>query len=157
MTTLKKNIQIFSTYSSVPMFITTFLYLSKVFRDKRLSVSGNVKNINFETIIIIIPFLYGIAGIANYNVTRKNKNYSLIVGAVFGLMLSVFGRFIFHLPIKLFNFTSDNEYMVHIFAIIFYALLFRFVITPFADYLLSDDTNDIKDDIIKSSTSIDDL
>ena len=49
---------------------------------------------------------------------------------IFGILLSIIGRFGLDLPIKLFNFTKKTSYKVHIYAIILYAIIFRFIITP---------------------------
>lgn len=85
----------------------------------------------YNDIIIIIPILYGIMGIINYIVTSKlGINWSFIVGAIFGLLLSLVGRFVLDLPRLIFNFKKDNEYLVHIYAIMLYGCIFRFIITP---------------------------
>ena len=89
------------------------------------------RNVPYGTFVVFLPILYGIFGLVNHFVIRNiGIEYSLVVGGLFGLMLSIVGRFIFNLPSILFNFTTDTEYMVHIYAIILYALILRYVITP---------------------------
>lgn len=94
------------------------------------------KNYNMDTIFIVVPILYGIFSIINYFVIKININYSIIIGILFGLLLSIIGRFIYKLPIKIFNFNKNNEYKVHIYAIIMYGLIFRLIITNITKYLL---------------------
>ena len=55
---------------------------------------------------------------------------------IFGLLLSIIGRFSLNLPIKLFNFTKNTAYQVHIYAIILYAIIFRGIITPLINYFI---------------------
>jgi hypothetical protein len=80
---------------------------------------------------IMIPLLFGIFNEINTIVIKKynNINYSLIVGAIFGLLLSSIGRFYLNLPKLLFGF-KQNEHNVHIIAVILYALIFRLIATP---------------------------
>lgn len=82
-----------------------------------LKVKGNCSDIQIELFpIIIIPLMYGLAGIINYIIIKKyGINYSLVTGMLFGLILSSIGRFALDLPIKLFNFTVQNDYLVHIY------------------------------------------
>ena len=94
-------------------------------------------DIPYELFPIFLPLLYGIFGLINYYIVSKyGNNYSLIVGMVFGMLLSIIGRFGLDLPIKLFNFTKNTSYQVHIYAIIIYAIIFRWIITPFITYII---------------------
>ena len=93
--------------------------------------------IPYELFPIFIPLLYGIFGLINYYIiSNYNNNYSFIVGMIFGILLSIIGRFGLDLPIKLFNFTKKTSYKVHIYAIIMYAIIFRFIITPLINYII---------------------
>jgi hypothetical protein len=130
---MSKNLtKVFLISSSLPMFLATMVYLGNAYRNK-----NRPGEIPYEIIAIAVPLLYGIFGTINYYViSNYDRNYSLIVGAIFGLILSLFGRFVLDLPIKIFNFNKGNEYLVHVYAIVFYALLYRFLITPLAEYTI---------------------
>jgi hypothetical protein len=94
-------------------------------------------NIHYELFPIFIPLLYGIFGLINYYIIRNyGNNYSIVVGVLFGILLSSIGRFGLDLPIKLFNFTKNTSYKVHIYAIILYAIIFRLIITPLVNYIM---------------------
>lgn len=91
----------------------------------------------FELFLLFIPLLYGIVGIINYNVTQYlGIKYSFIVGGLFGLFLSLVGRFGLNLPKLIFNFTKKTEWKVHIYAMVLYACIFQFIITPLTIYIL---------------------
>jgi hypothetical protein len=84
-----------------------------------------------------IPFTYGIVGLINlFVITSFGSNYSIFVGMLFGLALSTIGRFKLNLPTKLFNFTKQTEYQVHIYAMVLYAAIFHFIITPSTEYII---------------------
>ncbi len=75
--------------------------------------------------------MYGIFGVLNYIIIQKyGTHYSILVGGLLGLILSIIGRFYLHLPIKIFGFSPNTEYMVHFYAILIYAFIFYFSITP---------------------------
>jgi hypothetical protein len=93
--------------------------------------------IPYELFPIVIPLLYGIFGVINYYIiSNYGNNYSIIVGMVFGIMLSIIGRFGLDLPVKLFNFTTNTSYKVHIYAIIIYAIIFRLLVTSLTNYII---------------------
>ena len=120
------NIKTFLITSSLPVFGITLLYLAKAFKQ-----SNRPSDIPYELFAIFIPLLYGIFGVINHYIINKyGINYSIIVGILFGLLLSSIGRFQLGLPIKIFGFTEENDYLVHIYAAIIYALVFRFIVTP---------------------------
>ena len=58
------------------------------------------------------------------------------MGICFGITLSSIGRFIFNLPIRLFDFKKENEYMVHIYASLLYAFVFFFIIQNLNYYFI---------------------
>jgi hypothetical protein len=118
---MEKNIHSFIIGSSVPVFIITYTYLIYSY------ISNNKpKSIPITKILFMIPIIYGLAGIINYHYIK----YSYIVGALFGLILSIFGRYIYNLPVLIFNLKKNNEYKVHIIAIILYSLIFQFILSP---------------------------
>jgi len=58
----------------------------------------------------------------------KNDSSAIIMGIVYGLTLSSIGRFGMDLPTRLFHFTKENEYMVHVYASILYSFIFYFIV-----------------------------
>jgi hypothetical protein len=85
------------------------------------------KEVDMILLGTILPILYGLVGIMNYRVPAK---YSFLVGAAFGLFLSIIGRFALNLPTLIFGFTQQTEYKVHLHAAILYAAIFQFIVTP---------------------------
>mgnify|MGYP003969578877 FL=1 len=127
---LKKTINIFLISSFIS--IITLGYIGIAYNKK-----NRPSNIPYELFPIFIPLLYGIFGVINYYIISKyGNNYSIIVGMVFGILLSIIGRFGLDLPIKLFNFTKKTSYKVHIYAIIMYAIIFRSLVTPLTNYIM---------------------
>ena len=98
---------------------------------------GRPNNIPYELFPIFIPFIYGLFGILNYiAISQYGDNMSLVVGGIFGILLSFIGRFYLDLPQKMFNFTSNNEHMVHLYAFFLYAIVFRGIMTPILNYVI---------------------
>jgi len=113
--------------------LITLGYLGVAFFNK-----GRPNSVNYELMVLIIPLVYWLLGIVNYRVINEyGNNSSLLVGALVGLCFSLIGRFILNLPITLFNLTKNNEYRVHIIAMIIYGLIFRFIVTPLTTYLIN--------------------
>lgn len=114
------------------MSIITLTYIGIAFRR-----SGRPSSIPYELFPIFIPILYGLFGLLNYYIiTKYGNNYSILVGAIFGLFLSIIGRFVLNLPIKIFGYTKNTAYKVHIYAIIIYSLIFRFILSSlFIDFI----------------------
>ena len=126
----KKNLNIFlnSSFFSV----ITIAYLGYAFYNK-----GRPQDVSFELFVIFIPLVYGIVGVINNYITEMyGDNYSLLVGGLLGILLSTIGRFVLNLPTKIFDFNKSTEYQVHLYAMILYALIFRFIITPVNNYLI---------------------
>lgn len=121
-------LKIFIISSSFLVFLITFLYLGISYK-----INGRPNNIPYEMIVIIVPLLFGIFGIINYYIIKKynDKNYSIIVGLIFGLLLSLIGRFYLKLPSKLFKLKNEN--IVHIIAMIIYGFIFRVILSPIYD------------------------
>tara|TARA_B110000285_G_scaffold33300_2_gene34876 strand:+ start:674 stop:1072 length:399 start_codon:yes stop_codon:yes gene_type:complete len=128
---LKTNLNVF--------FISSFISIITL---GYIGIAYNKKNrpstIPYELFPIFIPLLYGIFGVINYHIiSNYGNNYSIIVGMIFGILLSIIGRFGLDLPIKLFNFTKTTAYQAHIYAIIMYAIIFRLFVTPLITYIIS--------------------
>lgn len=129
---MRKELNIFLISSSLPIFIITMIYIGIAFKK-----SGRPSHIPYELFPIFIPILYGIFGLVNYFVVKKyNANYSILIGMIFGLLLSIIGRFQLNLPKYIFGMNSSNEYLVHIFSIITYAIIFRIIMTPLQQYVV---------------------
>ena len=126
----KKNLGIFLISSFIS--IITLVYTGIAYNN-----NNRPSTIPYELFPIFLPLLYGIFGLINYYIISKyGNNYSLFVGMVFGILLSIIGRFGLDLPIKLFNFTKKTSYKVHIYAIIMYAIIFRSLVTPLINYII---------------------
>jgi hypothetical protein len=126
----KKQLNIFVI--ALAASVITLSYLSAAYVKKKCQ-----PELHFELFFIFVPLIYGIFGLVNYYIVQKfGTYYSLLVGAIFGLLLSIIGRFVLNLPELLFNFTPKNEYMVHIIAALLYAVIFQFLITPVTLYLV---------------------
>ena len=127
---LKTNLNVF--------FISSFISIITL---GYIGIAYNKKNrpstIPYELFPIFIPLLYGIFGVINYHIiSNYGNNYSIIVGMIFGILLSTIGRFVLDLPTNLFNFTKNTSYKVHIYAMIMYAVIFRLLVTPLTSYIL---------------------
>lgn len=107
--------------SSLPSISVTMLYIGYYFRK-----NGGPSDIHFEKFALFIPFFYGIFAV----IEQKYIKNPLISGALLGLSLSLMGRFILGLPQRMFGFTTENEYQVHIIAMILYAGIFKFIVKP---------------------------
>ena len=128
--TLKNSVNIFIISGFVSLITIGYVGFAHVKNQCPLDVP-------YELFPIVIPLLYGIFGLLNYYITTNyGNNYSVIVGIVFGLLLSSIGRFGMDLPVKLFDFTKETAYKVHIYAIILYALIFRVILTPLVNYII---------------------
>ena len=123
MSDYKKLLLAFVIGSSLPSVLISNLYIG---------LSNQRKDIvkRYEFFPLGIALLFGIYNIINYLLYKKLKNDSsaIIIGILFGLTLSLIGRFIFDLPTRLFNFTKSNEYIVHMYASILYSFVFFFII-----------------------------
>jgi hypothetical protein len=127
---IKKSVNIFIISSFVSLI--TIGYVGQAYTNR-----GCPANVPYELFPIFIPLLYGIFGLVNYYVTEKfGSKYSFLVGMLFGLLLSFIGRFGLNLPELIFDFTKKTEYKVHIYAMVLYAGIFQFLITPLTDYII---------------------
>lgn len=130
MMNLKKYITVFFISSFIS--IITLGYIEIAYNKK-----NRPSSVPYELFPIFIPLLYGIFGVINYYIiSNYGNNYSIVVGIVFGILLSIIGRFGLDLPTRLFNFTKNTSYKVHIYAIIIYAIIFRSLITPLTNHII---------------------
>ena len=127
----KTELNVFLITSIISLI--TLGYLGIAFLNK-----GRPSSVKYELMVLVIPILYGILGVINYKIINKyGNNSSIILGIFVGLCFSLIGRFILNLPVILFDLTKNNEYRVHIIAMIMYGLIFRFIITPLTNYLIN--------------------
>jgi len=127
---IKNNINVFIISGFVSLI--TLWYVGFAYVAKKCPL-----NVHFELFPIFIPLLYGIFGLLNYYIIQNyGNNYSIGVGMVFGILLSIIGRFGLDLPVKLFNLTTNTSYKVHIYALIMYAVIFRMIITPLVNFIV---------------------
>jgi hypothetical protein len=95
------------------------------------------QRIPYKLFPIFIPILYGIFGIINYYIIMNyGIKFSFIIGMLLGLTLSIIGRFGLNLPLLIFDFTKQTENNVHIIAMVLYAVIFQFIITPLTTYIV---------------------
>lgn len=98
-----------------------------------LTFFGN-KNIKFYLYPIIVPILYGLFNVLNVFLQSQfpDVNEWLVaagVGALFGFLLSVVGRFGFDFPRRVFGFKTQREQAsVHWMAPIFYGVVFAVIV-----------------------------
>ena len=105
---------------------------SVLFSNLYIGMANTKKDIikRYEFFPLGIALLFGLYNIINYMLYKRlnNDSSAIIMGIVYGLTLSGIGRFIFDLPTRLFHFTKENEYMVHIYASVLYSVVFFFII-----------------------------
>ncbi len=111
-------VKAFIAGSSIAATFITVFYVGGAFRR-----AGRPKNIPFEQFVLLIPVLYGLANV--FNVLMGNTVASAaIAGALLGTVLSFGGRFGFDLPVRLFGFTKQTEWRVHLLAVALYVGIF---------------------------------
>lgn len=123
MVNYKKILLAFVIGSSLPSVLISNLYIG---------IANSKKNIvkRYEFFPLGIALLFGFYNILNYLLYKQiHSDLSAIVsGILFGITLSSIGRFGMDLPYRLFDFTRNNEYMVHVYASILYVGVFYFII-----------------------------
>lgn len=125
---------IISFFVSSFVSLLTIFYLGYYYRKSSSIKSG----IDIEYFPIGISITYGLFGMINYRMIQMyGINISYVIGGIMGLLLSIIGRFIYKLPVKIFGFTNKNDYSVHFIAVVMYALIFRYIITPLTIYVLN--------------------
>lgn len=128
----KNNIHAFFLSSSLPASMITLAYLAYGYaKEKRPN------DVPYELFGLLVPLIFGIFGVLNYNATKFGSYNSLIVGALFGLIISLIGRYVFNIPLKLFGLKDNKQRIVHLYAPILYSLIFYIIISPMQDLLIS--------------------
>lgn len=127
----KNNIHAFLLASSFPGVFITLSYLGYNY-----AKNDKPKDVSFELFSLLVPIAFGIFGVINYHAIAMGSFNSLIVGAVFGLLLSIIGRFYLKVPAKLFMLDEDKQDIVHFYAPVLYALIFYIIISPIQDVLI---------------------
>jgi len=110
--------------SSLPASLLSLAYIGVAFARASRPVE-----VPFETIAIVVPLAYGLANVVNVHFGNTVES-AAITGLVLGLLFSVVGRFLLHLPQKIFQFGEDNIHIVHIIAPALYSLIFLLLIRP---------------------------
>lgn len=120
---IKNMLHAFIIGSSLISVIISYIYIGLSNIQKKI-----IKR--YEFFPLGISLLFGFYNIVNYILYQKIKTdtSAIISGILMGLTLSIIGRFIYDLPTKLFDFTRENEYTVHLYAMILYSLIFYFII-----------------------------
>ena len=120
-------------------FLVGSSILSTVFTHVYVGIAIYSQNrpadVPYELLPIIVGVMYGLGTMVLNRIIGIgwSRNWALLVGAVVGLVLSIMGRFGADLPKSLFSFQSHREWLVHVIAIVIYAIIFRFWVY----YLLS--------------------
>lgn len=120
---MKKLLLAFIIGSALPSVLSSNLYIGWA------NASKNVIK-RYEFFPLWVSLSMGIYNIINYKLYEQYQSEMIpvIVGVIFGLMLSSIGRFIFDLPTRLFGFTRENEWTVHIYAAALYSSIFYLTI-----------------------------
>ena len=126
----KKYLNVFIISGFVSLLTLTYI-------GSAYSTNGCPSTINYELFPVFIPFMYGLFGLLNYYIIKTlGVRYSFIVGMLFGLVLSTIGRFLLNLPVLIFNFTKKTEHTVHMYAVVLYAAIFQFILTPLTTFVI---------------------
>lgn len=128
---IKNNIHAFILSSSLPVFAITMAYLSYNY-----AKNDQPKDIPIELFSVAIPLVFGIVGVINYNIIKIGSYNSILLGAIFGLALSLVGRYYYDIPAKLFKMHKDKQKVVHMYAPVLYAVIFYFILSPMQDLLI---------------------
>ena len=127
----KNNIHAFILSSSLPAFLLTMMYIGYFYIK-----NDKPKDIPLEFFSIAIPLSFGLFGMINYNITKFGSYNSLILGALFGCMLSLVGRYYYNIPEKLFKMSKETQKLVHFYGPVLYAIIFYVIISPLQDILI---------------------
>jgi H+/Cl- antiporter ClcA len=128
---IKNNIHAFILSSSLPVFAITMGYLSYNY-----AKNDQPKEIAIELYSLGVPLLFGIMGVINYNLIKFGSANSLLLGALFGVALSLVGRYYFDIPEKLFKMHKDKQKVVHMYSPVLYSFIFYFILSPMQDLLI---------------------
>ena len=128
---MKSSLKYFIVGSSLPICLITLLYNGKAFSD-----AGRPSDMPYEIIPIFDPLVFGVMNVL-MNVLQGGWWIPLVVGALTGMIFSSIGRFKFGLPTRFFKFNAKNEHYVHLYAVILYALIFKFVVQNVNNFMFS--------------------
>ena len=123
---LKKSLLSFWIGSSIVSGLVSFGYIGAGFSRWRLSGDWNITTDvnNFEWMIGGVLILLGIFNVIAQNLVAWGGYWwNLIIGALFGLTLSVIGRG-YNFPVRVFDFPADSDWLVHPAAMALYAIIF---------------------------------
>lgn len=99
----------------------------------------NKMNVNkFRSLSVILPIILGIGTVIAFFLFKylKYQVVYMILGGIFGLIMTLYGKYILELTPKVFGIDEDKEYLVYLSAIGVYAVLFFFVLRPLAMIIL---------------------
>ena len=127
--------------SSLIAALPTLLYVGFYQMKNRKKMLGEATSpelksflsIPFEIIIVGILVAYGVAYSSMKESIQENDSMMFkftkiaVHGASLGLTLSLFGRFMFDLPVKMFGIPSGQAWTVHPTAILLYIVIFIYV------------------------------
>ena len=118
-------IRAFIAGSSFPVTIWPFLYLGLSFHFHPSS------DFSMGLVPLMMPIILGVWNMVwiSTNPWKNKKNSALVYGAVLGLLLSIAGN-LSRLPTELFQLSESLQYTTIPFAIIAYALIFRYIVLP---------------------------
>jgi len=125
--------------SSYPIIFFPLVYLGVNAASKGVT---HLREIPYPHITALLPLVYGLLNVVGERfftevvpiadvVTR-----AIMVGAIGGLVLSLIGRFYLKIPAVLFEMPEEEQWMVHVVAILLYSVVFG-VATPWLNELLS--------------------
>lgn len=127
----KNNLHAFFLASSLPAFAITMSYLAYGYAKQK-----RPNDVPYELFPLLVPIAFGIFGIINYNAIKFGSYNSLLVGGVFGLLLSLIGRYYLDIPNKVFGLEGIKQRIVHMYSPILYALIFYIIISPMQDLFI---------------------
>jgi hypothetical protein len=115
----------FGVGSSIITTLISYLYIGLVYH---YAVNNN-KDIMIPPLVLALIFTslyYGFTNVLYVWLVREkgwSPNISWPLGAAFGLILSILGRFILDYPVKVFGFKPKDAWKIHIVATIFYTFI----------------------------------
>lgn len=126
---MSRLLRAFFVGSSLPVVIWPFLYLGIP------SILNSSVDFNMVQVAIGVPIAYGIYNVllVSFLSVRPVKNVNQafwIGGALLGLLASLYGNFVENIPTELFVLTGPEQYLTIPAAIIFYAVVWRFIVHP---------------------------
>ena len=113
----------FAIGASFAASFVTILYLSSAYA----KVQDRPPDASLTSLLIGSRIGYGLANVVNVFFGNTLRS-SLLVGALFGEVLSLVGRFKLDLPKRLFRMEKHQEDLVHIIAPILYAAIFATIV-----------------------------